>query len=50
MSDIETAMALLISSFAKYAGKEGNADTLSKAELKELLQHELGALLGVSDL
>ncbi len=50
MSNIETAMALLISSFDKYAGKEGHKDTLSKAELKELLQNELGGLLGVSDL
>lgn len=50
MSDIQTAMALLINSFDKYSGKEGDKYTLSKAELKELLQNELGDLLGVSDL
>lgn len=49
MSDVQTAMALLISSFSKYAGKDGNALTLSKAELKNLLQNELVELLGVSD-
>lgn len=43
-------MALLIDSFGKYAGKEGDNMTLSKAELKELLQNELGDILGVSDL
>lgn len=46
MSNIETAMALLIASFSKYAGQEGSKNTLSKAELKELLQNELGGLLG----
>uniref|UniRef100_A0A3Q3XFH6 Protein S100 n=1 Tax=Mola mola TaxID=94237 RepID=A0A3Q3XFH6_MOLML len=46
MSDVQTAMALLISSFSKYAGKDGNALTLSKAELKDLLQNELAELLG----
>lgn len=50
MSDIQTAMALLINAFDKYSGKEGDKYTLSKAELKELLQNELGDLLGVSDL
>lgn len=50
MSDINKAIALLIATFSKYAGKEGNKHTLSKAELKELLQNELGELLGVSDL
>ncbi|XP_035537921.1 ictacalcin-like [Morone saxatilis] len=46
MSDVHTAMALLINAFSKYAGKEGDPHTLSKAELKELLQNELGDLLG----
>lgn len=50
MSEVNTAMALLISSFSKYAGKEGDPHTLNKKELKELLQSELGELLGVSDL
>lgn len=46
MSDIQHAMELLIKTFIKYAGKEGDKNTLSKAELKELLQNELGGLLG----
>lgn len=50
MSDIQQAMALLINAFDKYAGKEGDKNTLSKAELKDLLQNEFGDMLGVSDL
>ncbi|KAL0962558.1 hypothetical protein UPYG_G00341700 [Umbra pygmaea] len=46
MSGIQQAMALLISSFHKYSGKEGDKLTLSKSELKELLQAELGEMLG----
>ncbi|XP_031151901.1 ictacalcin-like [Sander lucioperca] len=46
MSNVQKAMALLIDSFGKYAGKEGDNMTLSKAELKELLQNELGDILG----
>lgn len=47
MSEVQQAMALLISSFHKYSGKEGDKYTLSKAELKDLLQAELGEVLGV---
>lgn len=50
MSDIQKAMALLITAFTKYASKEGDQDTLNKEELKELLQTEFGDLLCVSDL
>ncbi|XP_037329450.1 ictacalcin-like isoform X1 [Pungitius pungitius] len=46
MSDIQKAMALLIGVFDKYAGKEGDRHTLTKGELKELLQNEFGDLLG----
>ncbi|XP_034066314.1 ictacalcin-like [Gymnodraco acuticeps] len=46
MSDVQNAMALLIGSFNKYAGREGDNNTLSKAELKELLHNEFGDLLG----
>uniref|UniRef100_UPI0037E77C5C ictacalcin-like n=1 Tax=Semicossyphus pulcher TaxID=241346 RepID=UPI0037E77C5C len=46
MSDIQKAMALLITSFDKYAGKDGDKHTLNKAELKELLKIELGEMLG----
>lgn len=50
MSDIQQAMALLIAAFHKYSGKEGDKLTLSKGELKELLQNELGDIFGVSGL
>lgn len=50
MSDLEMAICLLIKTFSKYAGKEGDKHSLNRAELKDLLQNELGALLGVSDL
>ncbi|XP_074543165.1 ictacalcin-like [Halichoeres trimaculatus] len=46
MSDTQQAMALLIATFEKYAGKEGDRHLLNKAELKELLQNELGDMLG----
>ncbi|XP_024921079.1 ictacalcin-like [Cynoglossus semilaevis] len=46
MSDIQQAMALLINAFDKYSGKEGDKFSLNKAELKELLENELGTLLG----
>lgn len=49
MSDVQQAMALLISAFDRYSSKEGDAHTLNKAELKELLENEFGELLGVSD-
>lgn len=49
MSDVQMAMTLLITAFNKYSGKEGDGLTLSKAELKDLLENELGELLGVSD-
>lgn len=50
MSDIQKAMALLITTFTKYASKEGDQHTLNKEELKELLQNEFGDLLCVSNL
>lgn len=50
MSDIQQAMTLLITAFDKYSGKEGDRHTLSKAELKELLENEFGEMLMVSDL
>ncbi|XP_026013175.1 ictacalcin-like [Astatotilapia calliptera] len=47
-SSIQQAMALLIGAFHKYSGKEGDKLTLSKGELKELLQNELGDIFGKS--
>ncbi|XP_008278606.1 ictacalcin-like [Stegastes partitus] len=48
MSDVETAMKLLIKAFHKYSGKEGDASTLTKGELKDLLQTELAGFIGKS--
>ncbi|XP_072316460.1 S100 calcium binding protein T isoform X2 [Eucyclogobius newberryi] len=45
-STLESAMQLLIQTFHKYSGNEGDKYTLSRAELKELLTTELGNYLG----
>ncbi|XP_062395124.1 protein S100-P-like [Sardina pilchardus] len=42
MSRLLTAMNELIQIFKEYAGKEGDAKTLSKGEVKTLLSKELG--------
>uniref|UniRef100_A0A8C4ZCP9 Protein S100 n=3 Tax=Gadus TaxID=8048 RepID=A0A8C4ZCP9_GADMO len=39
-------MQMLIKTFHKYSGKEGDKYTLSRGELKELLLGELGSYLG----
>uniref|UniRef100_A0A3B4XJQ4 Protein S100 n=1 Tax=Seriola lalandi dorsalis TaxID=1841481 RepID=A0A3B4XJQ4_SERLL len=41
MSGLVQAMAILMDTFQKYSGKEGDKDTLTKAELTELLHKEL---------
>ena len=46
-STLENAMQLLIKTFHKYSGNEGDKYTLSRAELKEMLTTELGNYLGV---
>ncbi|NWJ09806.1 S10A6 protein, partial [Crypturellus undulatus] len=38
---LDQAVGLLVCTFHKYACKEGDKNTLSKAELKELIQKEL---------
>uniref|UniRef100_A0A671UM73 Ictacalcin n=1 Tax=Sparus aurata TaxID=8175 RepID=A0A671UM73_SPAAU len=43
---MQKAIALVIETFRKYSGREGDPTTLTKAELKELLQNELGELVG----
>ncbi|XP_030048449.1 protein S100-P [Microcaecilia unicolor] len=45
MSQLEIAMATIISVFGKYAGTEGSKKTLSKAELKTLVENELPGFL-----
>uniref|UniRef100_A0A3Q1C984 Protein S100 n=1 Tax=Amphiprion ocellaris TaxID=80972 RepID=A0A3Q1C984_AMPOC len=47
ISNLESAMQMLIKTFHKYSGKEGDKYTLSRGELKELLLEELGSYLGV---
>uniref|UniRef100_A0A8D0GB82 S100 calcium binding protein P n=1 Tax=Sphenodon punctatus TaxID=8508 RepID=A0A8D0GB82_SPHPU len=41
MSKLEMAMGMIIDVFDKYSGAEGNKQTLSKGELKTLLEMEL---------
>lgn len=38
---LDQAIGLLVAIFHKYSGKEGDKNTLSKRELKELIQKEL---------
>nr|XP_046254881.1 ictacalcin-like [Scatophagus argus] len=42
MSGLIQAMQILKTVFDKYAGKEGDKNTLTKAELADLLRAELG--------
>ncbi|MBN3300669.1 protein S100-P-like [Amia ocellicauda] len=45
MTQLETAMTMLMQTFDKYAGAEGNPQTLTKAEAKTLMEKELPTLL-----
>ncbi|XP_067117542.1 protein S100-P-like [Osmerus mordax] len=45
MSQLETAMAILMRTFDMYAGAEGSKATLSKGEVKTMLEKELPSLL-----
>uniref|UniRef100_A0A8C3VMK7 Protein S100 n=1 Tax=Catagonus wagneri TaxID=51154 RepID=A0A8C3VMK7_9CETA len=38
---LDQAIGLLVAIFHKYSGQEGDKNTLSKSELKELIQKEL---------
>uniref|UniRef100_A0AAY4ALS5 Protein S100 n=2 Tax=Denticeps clupeoides TaxID=299321 RepID=A0AAY4ALS5_9TELE len=46
MPYLQKAMAMLITVFHKYSGKEGDKLTLNKGELKDLLTNELADILG----
>ncbi|NXV72127.1 S100P protein, partial [Atlantisia rogersi] len=41
MSQLETAMGMIIAVFDKYAKTDGNSQALTKAELRTLLEKEL---------
>ncbi|KPP70209.1 ictacalcin-like [Scleropages formosus] len=41
---MQTAICALIECFHKYSGKEGDKNTLTKGELKDLLQAELNLM------
>ncbi|XP_010282220.1 PREDICTED: protein S100-P-like [Phaethon lepturus] len=49
MSQLENAMGMTIAVFDKYAKTDGNRQTLSKAELKTLLEKELPNFLSVRE-
>ncbi|KAF4088440.1 hypothetical protein AMELA_G00083360 [Ameiurus melas] len=44
-SDLERSMETLITVFHRYAGKEGNSSTLSRRELRQLMEAELSTFL-----
>ncbi|KAM6974852.1 protein S100-A10a [Tautogolabrus adspersus] len=44
-SELESAMESLIKVFHKYASKEGRSGTLSRRELRELMEAELSTFL-----
>ncbi|XP_014644357.1 PREDICTED: protein S100-P [Ceratotherium simum simum] len=45
MTELETAMGMIIDVFARYSGAEGNKQSLTKAELKTLMEKELPGFL-----
>ncbi|XP_049458979.1 ictacalcin-like [Epinephelus fuscoguttatus] len=49
MTNLQGALGILVCTFNTYASKDGDNKSLTKAEAKELLQSELGELLGKAD-
>ncbi|KAG7261692.1 hypothetical protein CRUP_023443 [Coryphaenoides rupestris] len=49
MTKLEAAMALLMTTFEEYAGKEGKKDSLNKAEVKTMMNEQLPGFLGALD-
>ncbi|VTJ91346.1 Hypothetical predicted protein, partial [Marmota monax] len=47
MTELETAMGLIIDVFARYSGGDGRRQTLTKGELKQLMEKELPGFLQV---
>nr|XP_006629671.1 PREDICTED: protein S100-P [Lepisosteus oculatus] len=45
MSQLENAMAMIMQVFDKYASTDGKKQTLTKAELKTMMEKELPAFL-----
>ncbi|XP_027009121.1 ictacalcin-like [Tachysurus fulvidraco] len=45
-SQLQQGMAMLIATFHKYSGKEGDKLTLSKGELQDLLKNEMADIFG----
>ncbi|XP_059251707.1 protein S100-P [Mustela nigripes] len=45
MTELETAMGMIIDVFARYAGVEGSKQSLTKGELKVLMEKELPGFL-----